>query len=439
MPDITFSQGKQIKTTGGQTLSVTRWLGGGGQGDVYEVDVGGKPMALKWYKKSALKEADSFRKNIEKNINDGAPSDVFLWPEALTEELDGTFGYIMKLRPNEYADFSKFLKAKVRFKDSQTAIRASLKMVNAFKLLHNRGCSYQDFNDGNFFINPSTGDVLICDNDNVAEYGASFGIAGKPGYVAPEIVLGEKKPSVHTDRFSLAVMLFLTLVMSRPFEGQMTRVPCLTESHERKFFGEDPVFIFHPTDGRNRPARGLDNNALNLWPLLPDYIQDAFVKTFTDGVKDMGRNEDQRRITETQWEKLLTRLRDETVICSSCGWETVYPTDGTEPVCLNSKCAIKLSSLLLLDTKVSKIVIYPGMKIYGNHMGKIDDFDIVFGEVVVNKKNPNLWGIKNLSDLTWQELTPDGKTKAIENGNAVRALAGIKISFGNGIDAEIMK
>ena len=30
------------------------------------------------------------------------------------------------------------------------------------------GYSYQDLNDGNFFINPQSGDVLICDNDNVA-------------------------------------------------------------------------------------------------------------------------------------------------------------------------------------------------------------------------------------------------------------------------------
>ena len=28
--------------------------------------------------------------------------------------------------------------------------------------------SYQDLNDGNFFIDPQTGKVLICDNDNVA-------------------------------------------------------------------------------------------------------------------------------------------------------------------------------------------------------------------------------------------------------------------------------
>lgn len=38
-------------------------------------------------------------------------------------------------------------------------------------MLHRHGYSYQDLNDGNFFINPESGDVLICDNDNVMPQG----------------------------------------------------------------------------------------------------------------------------------------------------------------------------------------------------------------------------------------------------------------------------
>ena len=430
--------GKKIKTTDRRNAKILQLIGGGGQGDVYRVEYEGKQMALKLYKPNVIKDEKKFKANIAENINLKSPAPVFLWPEALAEDVDGTFGYIMKLRPNEYVDFPKFLKAKVHFKNGQTAIRAALKMVNAFKLLHNRGCSYQDLNDGNFFINPETGDVLICDNDNVAPYGSTFGIAGKPGYVAPEIVLGAKSPSVHTDRFSLAVILFLTLVMARPFEGQMTTVPCLTEKHDRLFFGEDPVFIFHPTDKRNPPVRGIHGNAINFWPTLPSYIHDAFVKTFVRGIKDKGANEDHGRTTEAEWEKLLLRLRDETLTCPKCGWETVYPTDGSEAKCLNAKCAYVFPRLLLLEAKGSKIVIYPTMKIYGNHIGTIDEFDEVHGEVVVNKKNPNLWGIKNLSETAWQELLPDGKTNTVEKNGAVRAFAQVKISFGSGVAAEII-
>ncbi|GHU52456.1 hypothetical protein AGMMS49975_08260 [Clostridia bacterium] len=436
MVDDQFEQGKQIKTVDLRTITVGKRLGGGGQGDVYKVDFNGSAMALKWYK-PGMKNADEFRANIANNIKHGAPSDVFLWPEALTEDIDGSFGYVMKLRPDGYEDFPKFLKAKVRFKDGQTAIRAALKMVNAFKLLHNHGLSYQDLNDGNFFINPNTGDVLVCDNDNVAEYGKTFGIAGKPGYVAPEIVLGEKTPSVHTDRFSLAVMLFLSLVVARPFEGKMTAVPCLTEKLDKQFFGEDPVFIFNPTDDRNRPDRGIHANAINFWPTLPPYIQNAFIKTFVDCVKNRGGDEDQQRTSDTEWEKLLLRLRDETLTCPKCGWETVYPTDGTPANCLKPGCSYIFPKMLLLEVGNSKVVLYPEMKIYGNHLGKRDDFDKVIGEVVVNKKNPNLWGIKNLVGDTWQEITPDGNTKSVELNGAIRVLENIKVSFGSGVTAEI--
>ena len=61
-------------------------------------------------------------------------------------------------------------------------------------------------NDGNFFINPNNGKVLICDNENVAPNGTDTGILGKPRYMAPEIVLGKKMPDNLTDRFSMSAV-----------------------------------------------------------------------------------------------------------------------------------------------------------------------------------------------------------------------------------------
>ena len=79
----------------------------------------------------------------------------------------------MELRPPEYKDFSLFLLAKVHFANIEALINTALCITNGFRELHNRGYSYQDLNDGNFFVNPKTGDVLICDNDNVAPYGTT--------------------------------------------------------------------------------------------------------------------------------------------------------------------------------------------------------------------------------------------------------------------------
>ena len=58
------------------------------------------------------------------------------------------------------------------------------------------------------FINPSNGDVMICDNDNVMANNERSGILGKARYMAPEIVAGGI-PDKYSDRFSLSVILFM--------------------------------------------------------------------------------------------------------------------------------------------------------------------------------------------------------------------------------------
>ena len=72
--------------------------------------------------------------------------------------------------------------ADVHFSGIKALINAALGLIDGFEKLHNAGFSYQDLNDGNFSIHPETGDVLICDNDNVSEYGDNSGIAGKCRY-----------------------------------------------------------------------------------------------------------------------------------------------------------------------------------------------------------------------------------------------------------------
>lgn len=172
-----FEKGKRIGVVGGGNLVILEKLGEGGQGIVYKVDYNGKKLALKWYFGNKLKDKIAFYENIKNNIDKGAPTENFLWPLYITEQEDDSFGYLMELRPQEYKDFSKFLLVKERFNSIAAMINAALQITTAFRALHSKGFSYQDLNDGNFFVNPKTGDVLICDNDNVAPYGNNLGIA----------------------------------------------------------------------------------------------------------------------------------------------------------------------------------------------------------------------------------------------------------------------
>ena len=165
---------------------------------------------------------DAFYTNLKKNTEAGAPSESFIWPLAVTERQNESYGYMMKLRPQGYYELGAFMLAKVKFSSVDAVIAAALQICTSFQKLHIRGLSYQDMNDGNFFINPQTGHVLICDNDNVSPNGVNMGIAGKVGFMAPEIVEREALPSRPTDYFSLAVTLFILFYLNRPPDCTIT-------------------------------------------------------------------------------------------------------------------------------------------------------------------------------------------------------------------------
>lgn len=429
-----FQKGQRIKTVSGGELEVIQKLGEGGQGVVYKVNYNGKPLALKWYFGNKLNNADKFYRNIQNNIKQGTPTGAFLWPLEITEYFEGSFGYLMELRPPEYKDFSLFLLAKVHFANIEALINTALCITNGFRELHNRGYSYQDLNDGNFFVNPKTGDVLICDNDNVAPYGENLGIAGKCRYMAPEVVMGQKRPDSHTDRFSLAVVLYMLLFLNHPLEGKRTMCPCLTEELERKFYGSDPVFVWDPANDANRPVRGVHTNEIKLWPLYPAFVRKTFEKAFSHEV--MVGNDTTHRVIEKEWQEVFTTLRDLTIKCS-CGSETFIDPSQQSCRCIN--CGKSIERPPILKVKKYHAALSPGKKLYACHVQyDSDDFKEAKGEVISSRNNPSLLGLRNDSNNTWEAILPNGSSKGYPNGQVIKLGKGIKINFGNGNVAEVI-
>lgn len=429
-----FQKGQRIKTVSGGELEVIQKLGEGGQGVVYKVNYNGKPLALKWYFGNKLNNADKFYRNIQNNIKQGTPTGAFLWPLEITEYFEGSFGYLMELRPPEYKDFSLFLLAKVHFANIEALINTALCITNGFRELHNRGYSYQDLNDGNFFVNPKTGDVLICDNDNVAPYGENLGIAGKCRYMAPEVVMGQKRPDSHTDRFSLSVVLYMLLFLNHPLEGKRTMCPCLTEELERKFYGSDPVFVWDPANDANRPVRGVHTNEIKLWPLYPAFVRKTFEKAFSHEV--MVGNDTTHRVIEKEWQEVFTTLRDLTIKCS-CGSETFIDPSQQSCRCIN--CGKSIERPPILKVKKYHAALAPGKKLYACHVQyDSDDFKEAKGEVISSRNNPSLLGLRNDSNNTWEAILPNGSSKGYPNGQVIKLGKGIKINFGNGNVAEVI-
>lgn len=406
--------GDKVNLTNGVQAKIVKELGRGGQGIVYLVELGGKQMALKWY----LKAPDNkFYKNLEENISKGAPSNAFLWPEYLTRKEKGSYGYIMKLRPQGYYEFGQYLLAKRQFGSFEAMLNAAMKICEGFYKLHLSGLSYQDLNDGNFFIEPQTGDVLICDNDNVMPDGRKSGIMGKARYMAPEVV-GGKAPDKYSDRFSLAVILFMLFYGNHPFEGsRVLACPCMTETFEKKFYGSEILFIYDDNK-ENRPVRGVHNNVLRRWPAMPKQLQDAFKEQFS---KEILSSPDKRMI-EKKWKGVIQSLRDSLVRCPKCGNET-FVSDSASPVCMNCGKSFDISGKLVLGNG-REILLTPNTKVY------IDDDNNPDIKVISVPGDKYPVQLQNITKENWVVETQSGKIKSIEPGACVPVRSGLKLSIG---------
>lgn len=407
-----LSKNSIVSLVGGGSAIIVKELGRGGQGIVYLVEVCGEKKALKWYLNAP---DDKFYRNLERNIASGPPSDAFLWPEYLTEKQQGSYGYIMKQRPQNYYEFGNFLLAKVSFKSFTAMLSAAMKICNGFMMLHRFGYSYQDLNDGNFFIDPQTGDVLICDNDNVMPQGEKSGIMGKARYMAPEIVAGGI-PDKYSDRFSLSVILFMLFYANHPFEGaKVVACPCMTELFEKKFYGSEALFIYDPNDNSNLPVRGIHQNVIRRWPVFPKLLRDTFIDEFS---QEKLKNPSQRMI-EQNWEKIISAIRDSLVVCDHCKEETFVVTSHTKDKCMNCNKEIDLSKRLEMLNRslplTNKTPIY------------IDNDNTPDGIVTVDSNGFLL--IKNVSTEMWTVETPSGKVKTVAPQEILPVKEGLKITF----------
>jgi len=427
---LKLNQQIQLETSS-IACKIERFLGSGGQGEVYQSNMGGKPVALKWYfPQQATPEQKAA---LEMLIKTGAPNEKFLWPIGLTfsQEIKG-FGYIMPLREPCYKSIVDLMKRRIEPSFHALAM-AGIELAHSFLQLHAKGLCYRDISFGNVFFNPDTGEIRICDNDNVAIDGeASAGILGTPRFMAPEVVRGEAKPSTQTDLFSLAILLFYMLMIHHPLEGKReAEIKCFDLPAMNKLYGTEPVFIFDPNNDSNRPLRGYHDNARTYWQIYPQFLQDIFTKAFTDGIRDAHNG----RVRESEWRAVMARLRDSILYCGNCGNENFYDIDwlnksGRLNPCWSCQKVIRTPPRLRIEKHI--IMLNHDTQLFPHHIDPQNLYDFSKPVAAVNQhpKDPNIWGLKNLSDEKWVITLADGTIKDVEPGQNVMLAKGTEISFG---------
>jgi DNA-binding helix-hairpin-helix protein with protein kinase domain len=407
-----------------QPLQILRPLGGGTQGQVYAVRLGDEELALKWYLPACIARDRQLEQRLLQAIRLGAPNGDFLWPLALvrpSREAEGLvrlrepgFGYLMPLRPAGFLGAHEHAAGQLQIGLTEV-LRAAFFLADGFHQLHLKGLCYKDISLGNLFLNPSDGGISICDNDNVDVDGRDLGsVLGTPGFMAPEVLLGQAKPSTNSDLFSLAVLIFRLLTRHDPFKGQMElAIRCLDEPARRRLYAEEPVFIFDPTDPRNRPNSQEHSAALITWPIYPPALQALFVQTF-----GLGLRQPQRRVLTGQWTQALSRCLDGRRLCASCGQENFHGEH-----CWS--CGQPLPAPAQLHTAKGVVLASAGNRLYRHHVDALapEDLHQPLAAIVAHPEDPGVLGLRNLSGSPWRAALLDGRSLDVEPGKSCNVAA----------------
>lgn len=433
----TLSIGQKVSSSHSNAFcTVLEFLGHGGQGEVFKARLHDRVVALKWYFPHQATQQQL--KALQHLVERGSPDDLrFLWPqEVLVDPAVRGYGYVMPLREDRFQGFDRFLHGKIKPRPTyRSLVTAAYQIVDGYYQLHSRGLCYSDISPGNVFLDPTQGDVMICDNDNVVVDGSPpKTVLGTPRFMAPEIVRMEAMPSRTTDLHSVAVMLFYLFIVHHPLEGRRAEaIKCLDVQGMNKIYGFDPRFIFDPNDKSNEPHPAHHGNAITWWPVYPRAIQRLFTRAFTEGLKDP----EHRRVQENEWRRALVVLRDSIYRCEHCKNEIYYDPEfvqdhGHPKPCADCGKQPAMPPRVRFSEKRDVVVLAAGTKLYPHHISPRCDYDFssVVADVSSNPSDPQKIGLRNLSATKWQATSADGTSSEIPPGRSFHIAGGNRVNFG---------
>ena len=407
---------KGKNSNGGETVTIDELLSDKGvQGDVYKVTWNGKNYALKWYNRAAedVFGGDQYT-TIKKLTSMSNPSEEFyIWPQVIVAESENPesgdlFGYVMKLIPDGFYEMQDYLRSdkdpqQKRFGTFHAMIRAGMNLVSAVQALHHTGLSYKDLNPGNLVLNPFSGDIKMVDCDNISADNAPCTVNGTRGYMAPEIVRSgfRQTPTIQTDMFSLAIVLFRLFYMDHPMEGRgWQKYPLITDAVEDELYSIHPVYNMSTKTDVNRPDDVWAPNVMARMALLPTILMEGFENTFVNGIDHvMGRT------PENKWLQILSVARDQLVFLDPKG-------EQDRVVRFNNPQTIPQGCLrMTIGSRRHELALYPFQSLFKDVLtGSVNDYKERAGRVMVAQGRLCM---QNTTDQVWNVYTPDAPGSGI--------------------------
>ena len=425
----------------GSSGKVLKQIGEGGQGFAYTVALGNgsKTQVVKWYKKEFATQNQ--QDIVKRLVMQGPPPAVatrFIWPRDLVS-MPGRegFGYLM-----EYVDTSRYAElpqiwAGVKPRPTILAMcEASRQAAESYRALHLTGRCYRDISMGNIMIDTASGDVVICDNDNVGVNNqTATKIQGTMEFMAPELILAKAHPSTDSDLHSLAVLFFMLWVWHHPLHGKKEyEIRCWDIPGKKKIYGEEPVFIFDPQDKSNELPRDPDYRiASDRWKICPPELQSLFIRAFTEGLHNPSK-----RVTEGEWMRLFGQMKNKIISCPKCRAEVLVNASVSQIGASCWNCSHSITGVQLFEivnpSSREYLVVCPGLKISNAHLGKDgSNGAIPVAEVVPHPKDPKLLGLRNTGKSSWDITLPNGSSVELDPGKAMPLQKGLKVRIGDSV------